>query len=520
MKLNKYTYMVGLALAALTTACEDQDTEITSVDYDRLFAPIGVEARVINKTDVRLTWTPASGVTGYNIELFANDSLTFVGSPVSTYSVDVDENPYVITALEGETKYSARLQAICEDASMTSKWSGVYFKTDAEQLFKALGENDLTATSVILSWTAGRNATEIILQPGNIKHTVTSAEVAAGQATIEGLTPETQYTATLKNGEKTCGEITFETLIDLGGATAVYPEDDFAQVIADAEDGAVLALFPGTYQSIADDGTQNKIVLNKSIEFKAVRPNDRPIINACFQIKEGANSVSLKQVILDGTGSDGAQTFDYKSGTAFKALILEDCEVKNYTKGLYYLNIAAAVDEITINNCLIHDIVCDGGDLMDSRKGAIKVLTISNSTFYNTCKGRDFVRYDDAASSFADISAPQIIIDHCTIDGVTSESNSRRLFYVRYAGNVITFTNNIVSNTIGNFSNQSKTNVPTFKGNNYFNAAGLNTAGGSGLFIDETGTTYDPGYKDAANGDFSLSHEELIYNKVGDPRWF
>ena len=78
-RLKKYTFVLGLALAALTTACEDQSEEITSIDYSRLFAPINVEARVTNRTNVQLTWTPTKGATAYNIELFANDSLTFTG---------------------------------------------------------------------------------------------------------------------------------------------------------------------------------------------------------------------------------------------------------------------------------------------------------------------------------------------------------------------------------------------------------------------------------------------------------
>ena len=49
-RLKKYTFVLGLALAALTTACEDQSEEITSIDYSRLFAPINVEARVTNRT--------------------------------------------------------------------------------------------------------------------------------------------------------------------------------------------------------------------------------------------------------------------------------------------------------------------------------------------------------------------------------------------------------------------------------------------------------------------------------------
>ena len=52
-RLKKYTFVLGLALAALTTACEDQSEEITSIDYSRLFASINVDSRVTNSTKLQ-----------------------------------------------------------------------------------------------------------------------------------------------------------------------------------------------------------------------------------------------------------------------------------------------------------------------------------------------------------------------------------------------------------------------------------------------------------------------------------
>lgn len=521
MKFNKYIYWVGLTLTTLTTACEEQDDIITSIEYERLFTPIGIEARVINKTDVRLSWTEAAGVTGYNIEIFANDSLTFAGTPVKTFTIGADQNPFTIEALEGETKHSARLQALCDDASKTSKWNGVYFKTEAEQLFKPFGNNDVAATSVTLTWTAGRKATTITLQPGNIVHQVTADEIAAGKAVIEGLTPETEYKAVMMNGEKTVGEISFETLLDLGGAIEVKPESDWVAMLTAAEAGDAFAFHPGTYQAALNDaGVVDKVVIEKGIEIKAVRPYDRPVINACIQLKSGA-SLSMKQIILDGTNTDGSQAFEYKDAVEFGSLVLEDCEIKNYSKGFYYVNVAATINEITINNCLIHDIICDGGDMFDCRAGAIKAINLTNSTIWNSCASRDFIRYDDKSSDFPGIS-PVVTIDHCTIDGVCG--GGRRLFYVRFKGNSIIYTNNILSNTPTNergFSDQGNTAIPTFDNNNYFNAPNFTSdINGKAKFFDTEGTMIDPGYKDAANGDFTLSNEDLIYNQVGDPRWW
>ncbi|WP_128809685.1 hypothetical protein [Bacteroides rodentium] len=272
---------------ALTTACEDQSELITSVNYERLFAPINLEARVVNQINVRLTWTPVSGAQSYDLEIYQNadqtsededenDSkiLTYDGTPIRTITgIASSEIPYTVTKLESETKFTARILARGENIT-ESKWSGIEFKTNAEQIFKEVNPDELKAKQVTLRWTAGEAADKIILTPGNIEHKVTSDEIAAGAATITDLIPETAYTAKLlRTDGKTRGTVSFETLIDLDGAIPVYPEDDFAAIITDAEDGAVLAFFPGIYQVAKDEnGKIGKIALNKSIEIKLSVP--------------------------------------------------------------------------------------------------------------------------------------------------------------------------------------------------------------------------------------------------------
>lgn len=530
MKLNKYICMLGLATMALTTACDDQSDLATEIDYSRLFAPINLEAKVTNQVNVRLNWSTVSGATSYVVEFYEdndqvtdsedNDSevLDFSGTPVKSLSdVTAEQLPIVVKGFESETKYLVRVMAKGEKAD--SKWSGARFKTSAEQIMQEVNPDELTATSVVLRWTPGEEAEKIVITPGDIEHKVTSAEIAEGAATIEGLTPETQYTAKLmKSNGKSRGSVTFETLIDLGDAIGVYPEDDWTTLFTEAEDGTIFALFPGTYSMPVDSesGKIGKLALNKSISIKAVRPNDRPVINGSFQLMEGASLISLKQVILDGTGTDGSQAFDYKEAGTYAGIEIDDCEIHHYGKGFFYINVAAQLDHITINNSLIHDIECDGGDMFDCRAGAYNSFSLTNSTVWNSCLARDFVRMDDKSSNFAGV-APVITISNNTLVGVSNDA-SRRIFYVRFKGNVLTFTNNIVTATVGNFSNQKNTAVPTFGKNVYFQAEGLTTAGANAnaLWVDDKATVADPQFKDAANGDFTVGNEDVT---AGDPRW-
>ncbi len=114
-KLRQIIYSIGIAVICFASvSCSDQSEEITAIDYNRLFSPINLKATVTNKTNVRLEWTPVADAEHYNVELYANDNLTFAGAPIRTYTVTNSDLPYVISGLEGETDYSARIQAINE----------------------------------------------------------------------------------------------------------------------------------------------------------------------------------------------------------------------------------------------------------------------------------------------------------------------------------------------------------------------------------------------------------------------
>ncbi len=514
MRRKIYTPLFALcAMLLLNFSCTDERAEeLTSVEFDRLFSPIKIESFIINRTDARLSWIINRDVESYTLEVFADDSLSFTGTPVRNYEgVTGDQLPFYIRDLDGETQYSVRIKSVATGKT-ESKWSGVTFKTGTENIFQPFLDGDVAATSVTLRWIPGRTLTTITLEPGPITHTVTAAEIAAGNATIEGLTGETTYTATLRNGAKIRGIMNFMTLVDIGNAIPVYPEDDFLSMLAAANDGDAFALFPGTY------GSANKFTVNKNIEIKGVYPFNKPVLNGYISLEDGA-ALLLKDVTLDGTGlADGNQSVVFNTASVnYGDLRIEGCEIRNYVKGLYYLNVASIVESITINNCLIYNIECSGGDFMDSRAGAIKTITLSNSTVYKSVLARDFIRYDDKSSSFPGITS-KIFVNHNTLYGVAN--GGKRLLYVRFKGTETSFTNNIVAETTAIFSNQSSTAVPFFENNNYFNAPGLFTGGSTtSLIFDDAASNENPGFVNTDSGNFTVTNELLKAKGTGDPRW-
>ena len=515
-ELNIYIALfVFLATGILNFSCsDDRADELKSIEYDRLFSPTKLEALVINRTDARLSWATNKDVESYTLEVFIDDSLTFNGTPaMELEGIKTDQLPYYLQGLEGQTRYSVRIKSV-SSGETDSKWTGVSFLTGTEDIFLPFEDGDLKATSVTLRWDPNKTLTEITLEPGGIVHKVTPQEIAAGMVTIDGLVGETAYTATLKNGAKIRGVKKFSTLVDIGDATAVYPEDDFIALISSANDGDKFALFPGNY------GEGDKFTINKNIEIKGVYPYDKPVLNGYISIEDGAGLL-LKDITLDGTGLvDGNQAIIFNTtDVTYNDLKIDGCEMKNYSKGLLYLNVTSLVKTITFNNNIIYNIECNGGDFIDSRKGTFNELNFTNNTVYNSCVARDFIRFDDASSSFPAMT-PQIKVDHNTLYGIC-DSSSKRLLYVRFKGNVITFTNTIVAETVGMFSNQANTDpTPTFGGNNFFNAPGLFSATGSGSkFYDDSASNEDLGFVNANEGNFTITNEVLKAKGTGDPRW-
>lgn len=521
---NISKYMLGLATIITVSSCSDQMDEITSLILDRNYAPVELTAKVVNKTNVKLTWVKSNAVS-YTIEVFQDDSLTFAGTPVKTITnIQASDIPYTVNSLQGETNYSFRVKAVTkDDASRDSKWSTAYVETEAENILSAVNEEtDITATTVTLNWPAGQTATSIVATNNDsfasnvITHTITADEIAAGKATISGLTPETNYTLKLYNNTKTRGTVKVKTAIDLGGATLVKAGSDLKTCIDNANDGDVLALMPGTYPINTIDGN---MPLNKSIAIKSVRSYDKAIIQGGFQLSNGA-ALSLTQLVLDGNNNTTIKyVADYKTAGKFGDLTIEGCDVKGYTGGVYYVNIAADITNLKINNSIIHNI-STASDFMDCRLGAIHNLTFTNNTVY-AISCRDFFRYDNKASSFPGVT-PYINVDHNTLDGLGSVNKG--VFYVRFTGTSIAFTNNIVSNSTGLFCKFAPTSIPNFSGNNYYNSPNFVEATDDktnvGITVyDNTGTSYNPSYADYANHDFTVKSEDLKSSKTGDPRW-
>lgn len=513
----KYIFKGLLAMFLLIVAgCEGyNEAVLEDIGANRAFSPIELKAFVRNQTSVELNWTVKDDVDHYVVEFSADD--TEFKTIYKTVNVLPTELPVTIP-LEGETVYSIRVKGVSATGAADSKWSIVTAKTLTEQILFPVEDIDVEATQVTLRWTPNSTVTEIKIAPGGITHTITPAEKTEGVAVIAGLSGETDYTATLLNGSKTRGVRPFKTGIDIGTGILVKPTDDLNAKISEAAAGSVLVLMPGDYQVF-----KGEIILNKPITIRGLRAGDKPKLSVRFTLNSSASNLSLIDLDLDGEKTQGDLVKINQAGTYGK-IIVSGCIVDNYLGSFVIAptGIAARVESITIDNCIVTDFGLGAtGEFIDSRAAYFASIVITKSTFNNCVPGRAFIR-EDATTAFGTGLTANILIDGCTFYKVTNtiSAGGYQILYVRFATNSTIVRNSIFAETIARYANQTTTIAPVFSNNNYFNALTLNLANPTGaLKSDSAGTALNPQFADAAGGDFTINNQTLKDNGVGDPRW-
>ena len=100
---------------------------------------------------------------------------------------------------------------------------------------------------------------------------------------------------------------------------------------------------------------------------------------------------------------------------------------------------------------------------------------------------------------------------------IRSNNAGDQAFTCNVSKNIFAFSSDV---TDVFFSEDGKTDNVILSDNYYFNATSLiDSSVSGGKVYDTGGKVTDPGFKDAANGDFTISNQDINYYKIGDPRW-
>jgi hypothetical protein len=519
-KNNIIKGLLAMLLMAFTVvACEDYNEPLlTDAGASSVFTPIGLTAKVSKQTTVTVSWTPSLNTNHYVLDISAEDPN--FGNIYKTMNVTEKEIPVAVT-LEGLTKYYIRVKAISSIGLEDSKYTVTIAETLGEQLFLPVVDGDIKVTSATLRWVPNSNVTNITVTPGNINHIITADEKISGIATITGLVGEVTYEAILLNGTKPSGKKTFKTEVDPTGGIQINPTDDLSAKIAAAPVGAKLILSPGDYTVYS-----GSITLTKPISLYGLYSYNKPKVHLNFFLNNGATDLKLQDLDLNGDKKATASLIQFNNaGTTdvnYGDISLIGCNIHDYDRSLAAGNTSKnRINSFKVDNCVVTNILTSGGEFINFRLTYVAKLSLTNSTF-NNCAAGDFIRADAGAGNSGTGLITDVLINYCTISN-KSMSNGARILYVRFVNNSSTVTNNLFADTAAIYTNQSSTTAPSFSNNNYYNSPNLFPPSPpvSGVKYDTSTnlTKLNPNFVDADNGDFTVTNQTLIDNKVGDPRW-
>lgn len=219
------------------------------------------------------------------------------------------------------------------------------------------------------------------------------------------------------------------------------------------------------------------------------------------------------------------------------AVTLSNLDITGVSSNLIYDNNKKyCLETLSISNCKIKLTPTATSSVASNayiyfKSGFINDLSIANSTIWNAGTGdaKYFVQYNNSGRcSRAGYDTNSISYDNCTFYNVAktgqwgnySSFSGQKTSYWTMTDNIfVDCSNNTVARRfLGGRQNQA---TATFANNTYMFEGAFESTSGSVTGYDNSGTAIeeDPGFKDAANGDFTISGAKQIELKTGDPRW-
>lgn len=520
--IKKITYVIMATVAVFATAsCSDPDAEITSITMARALRPTNVTVKVLDKINARVATyfvTAPETITYEYTDINGNSGdATFNYVVPATMVGKSHQTIYNTHTLAPETQY--KLSITSEYKGLKSKPVVLEFETDPEQILAEVTDDDITSSTVLLTWPAGEAVTTIEVRKkiDDVETTLqtinlTAEQIAEGKCLVTDLQKESTYTFYILNGEKVRGKMVVKTLPDY---IPVYAGKnvDLQSIIDGAEAGKTIMLLPAEngsnvfyFESEEGASSTKEISISKNITISCL--NTKPVTANIKFVLNGTDGFTIKNITFTGKSSD----LFIKVSNASGSINVEAVEAIGYKN---FLNDPGdndcTVEELNVNNCYFHNFT--GGRFIDFQKKMVGINTVNfkQNTIANSCSGQDLFRFDYAAGKM-----PTVYFEHNTIYKVNATSKGMMYIRSNAAGDkafVCYIRDNLFVECAENtfFSQDKKTDGLDFRGNYYLNCPSLLVAKGDGCPFDTApaSTTMDPQFVNAAAGNFTIGNIDM-----------
>ena len=432
MKAYKRILAAAAALLALglATSCEKEFEEISSLMLGRCLQPLNLTAKVTNGQTVTYDWDLTKDAEEFVLEVYSDKGMS---SLVFSETYTPEEVP-VTKYMDVDMEYFFRVMAK-NSSKGDSKWA-VYdksiktFAVKSNLYMEVAGRN---ATSVSLVWSADPEVDRIeyavVGSDEYAVYSLTDADIAAGTATVEGLTPSKEYDMILFFSSANRGEVDVWTLPDPSGLTTVSTSAALAQGISDG--ASILLTMEGSPYTIGADLAKG---LDASKGFKiygqGAADGTMPVIYGSLNITDSfdGGDIYCEGVQFDGNANKCGFLIQHKDGSAnndvpVHSIIFKNCIITGYSKGLMYeWGKTMNIGEFTFDSCDIHAVNADGsggGDGFDLRNATqVASLNFVNNTIYTSF--RTFLRID-AAPVIGDVRFENnTVMNICFVDNTNN----------------------------------------------------------------------------------------------------
>lgn len=534
---RSFAVLAVLCTGFATVGCQvDEPKELTSMNLTRCLEPMGLSAKIVNGDQVTFNWEVGKDADSYTLAIYSDKEMT---QEVETVTIPADQVPYT-AKLTADQSYYFKVQAL-NSAKNPSNWA-VYekaVKTFAVKDNLYLKVSDRTATTLSFTWTADPEVTHMEIYPVGDEENVTTVtldngQIAAAAATISGLTPSTNYVASLFYLSANRGEVNLWTMPDGNGLVTVNSD---AALAAALNDGAnILLTMEGSPYTVGAGDIAKGIDLSKGVKVYGQGEADgtMPVINGSYNITDSFNGgdIYFEGVELNGIGNTCGFLIQHKEGStadgvAVNSIIYKNCHITGYSKGLFYeWGKTLKVGEMTWESCIIDAVNGDGsggGDGIDIRQATeITKLNIVDNTIYNSF--RTFVRVD-ANPVIGDLRIENnTIMNLCFVDN----TNNAGLIAFQTLPGSISLKKNL-------FLNMGEKAALTSANAKYKPAADMNLAASANYFYNVPESFFTANFSmsdangrnldenpcfNAAGGQFNLTDTDLSSAKIGASRWF
>lgn len=590
MKINNIFFKKAafMLLAALTAvSCTDDNDWTTDSSLSRLFGVKDNISVTSGDTYAEITFNYVPEATHYIVELSTDplsDDVPMGGANALVYGEDESIKPQsgytgvelTVHGLQGATEYYLRVKAR-SDHKTESRWvyykEGQTFKTLAEQVFNIPTSTDISDEWVRLSWNTD-NVTNILVQVptdqvddegetilNTIRNITLTDEIkAAREYTVTGLTGSTSYIFTITNGDVKRGTLNISTAAPMPAGNLKY---ELPAMVTKIDNALLEELFEQAKELAGSDNASVTIGLQggSTVELSTLSETNEV---AGVKIPEGMSVTFFGMpgetptlVVPKSMNIDGSHNFinfenlkiTERSGANYLINQGKACNINNITfKGCELFGFGntpfrlqgsdiKTIGNLTMDNCLIHDISHAGGYSLihidaGGGKGYVNNILIQNSTIYNVkaANARCIVQVKDT-----DMESCKFV--NCTFRNILGGG---RYFFDSNGTSKGTSTPVVIENCLFGHMNTKDTrggrnktgfdvanSYVTYEQDGCFWHEQAETINGTEFpktanaipGFDNLGKADTDIFADPDNNDFTIKDEKVKNMKIGDPRW-